>query len=63
MWRYPMGVWGQLYLSLDQFEDVVELSSHNQDTLEPNWPLVFEGILPSKTRPNFQSKQGAPFGF
>ena len=31
-----MGVWGQLYLSLGQFEDVVELSSHNQDTLEPN---------------------------
>ena len=57
-----MGVWGQLYLSLDQFEDVVEFSSHNQDTLEPNWPLVFEGISPSKTRPNFQSNKGPHLG-
>ena len=29
--------------------------------LEPKWHSIFEGQA-SKTRPNFQSKQGAPFG-
>ena len=30
--------------------------------LEPKWTIFFEG-QPSKTRPIFQSKLGAPFGF
>ena len=49
--------------SHDESIGLVGMFTTTMNTWNPNFPSIFEGFSPPKTRPKFQSKQGAPFGF